>query len=103
MGGMSCCCKMKHLLVPVLLVINLLLLVWLLCNQLGVEANKVGGRENYRMVQQIYKSDAFKAQQKQQIEQALQQYQGGTAQQATTQAAQQAALQAAQQAPTVTQ
>ena len=99
MGGMSCCCKMKHLLVPVLLIINLLLLVWLLCNQLGVEANKVGGRENYRMVQQIYKSDAFKAQQKQQIEQALQQYQGGLDQQA----AQQAALQAAQQVPTVTQ
>jgi hypothetical protein len=31
------------------------------------------------MVQQIYKSDAFKVQQKQQIEQALQMYQGGWA------------------------
>jgi ABC-type uncharacterized transport system permease subunit len=74
---MGYCHKMKHLLVPVLLVINLLLLVWVLLNQLGLEANKVGGRDNYRMVQQIYKSDAFKAQQKQQIEQALQMYQGG--------------------------
>jgi hypothetical protein len=43
------------------------------------------------MVQQIYKSDAFKAQQKQQIEQALQMYQGGWA-----------ATQPSEQMPTVT-
>jgi hypothetical protein len=75
--GMGCCGKMKHLLIWILFVVNTLLLVWVLVNQLGVEANKVGGRANYRMVQQIYKSDAFKVQQKQQIEQALQMYQGG--------------------------
>ena len=79
---MGCCGKMKHLLVPVILVINLLLLVWVLCNQMNVEADKVGGRANYKMVQEIYKSDSFKAQQKQQIEQALQMYQGGWAAQA---------------------
>ncbi len=77
--GMGCCGKMKHLLIWILFVVNTLLLVWVLVNQLGVEANKVGGRANYRMVQQIYKSDAFKVQQKQQIEQALQMYQGGWA------------------------
>jgi len=44
---------------------------------MNVEAQKVGGSANYKMVQQIYKSDAFKAQQKQQIEQALQMYQDG--------------------------
>ena len=75
--GMGCCGKMRHLLVPVLLVLNVLLLVRVLCNQMNVEANKVGGRANYKIVQQIYKSPAFKAQQKQQIEQALQMYQGG--------------------------
>jgi len=75
--GMGCCGKMKHLLIWILFVVNTLLLVWVLVNQLSVEANKVGGRANYRMVQQIYKSDAFKVQQKQQIEQALQMYQGG--------------------------
>lgn len=74
--GMGCC-KMGHFFVPVLLVLNLLLLVWVLCNQTALEAAKVGGRDNYNMVQQIYKSDAFKAQQKQQIEQALQMYEQG--------------------------
>ena len=36
------------------------------------------------MVEQIYKSPTFKSQQKQQIEQALQMYQGGGAQAGTT-------------------
>ena len=100
---MWCCGKMRHLLVPVLLVINLLLLVWLLSSQLSVEVNKVWGRANYRMVQQIYKSPIFRAQQKQQIEQALQQYQG-TAQQAVQQPAQQAVQQVPTTAkPAVTQ
>ncbi|MEI7563156.1 MAG: hypothetical protein WCJ39_05850 [bacterium] len=41
---------------------------------------KVGGRDNYELVQKIYQSKTFQAQQKQQIEQALQMYQGaGTA------------------------
>ena len=75
--GMGCCGKIKHCLVLVFLVINTLLLIWVLCHQTSIEAAKVGGRDNYRMVQQIYKSASFKAQQKQQIEQALQMYQGG--------------------------
>jgi uncharacterized integral membrane protein len=81
---MGCCDKIKHFLVAALLIINTLLLVWILYNQMNVEAQKVGGRWNYQMVQQIYKSDAFQAQQKQQIEQALQMYKDGWAQQAAT-------------------
>lgn len=74
--GSRPCCSYKHLLVPVLLVINTLLLIWVLVNQVNIEAGKVGGRDNYKMVQEIYKSDSFKQQQAQQIQQALQLYQG---------------------------
>ena len=38
---------------------------------------KVGGKDNYNLVQKIYESKTFQSQQKQQIEQALQMYQGG--------------------------
>jgi hypothetical protein len=74
--GMECCGgKMKHFLWPILIVINTLLLVCILWNQMNLEYQKVGGIDNYNAVRQIYKSDAFKVQQKQQIEQALQMYQ----------------------------
>ena len=78
------------------------MITWILCNQSKFEADRVGGNANYKMVQQIYKSEAFKAQQKQQIEQALQMYQGGgqaTAQQAATVPTAQPTV-TAQQAPT---
>gem|GEM_PF-1057849 len=78
--GMGCCGNMKHLLVFILIILNTLMLIWVLCNQSKLEADRVGGRANYKMVQQIYKSEAFKAQQKQQIEAALQQYQGAAVQ-----------------------
>ncbi|MFA6255959.1 MAG: hypothetical protein WC606_02135 [Candidatus Absconditabacterales bacterium] len=81
--GIGCCCKMKHLLVFVLVILNTIMIAWILCNQTTIEANKVGGRANYKMVQQIYKSETFKAQQKQQIEAALLQYQGGATQTVT--------------------
>jgi len=71
---------MNHLLLCVLLVINTLMLVWVVYNQTKLEADRVGGRDNYKMVKQIYTSDSFKAQQTQQIEQALQMYQQGTTQ-----------------------
>ena len=73
------CGKMKHCFMGILLIVNTILLACVLFHQANVEADKVGGRDNYKMVQQIYKSDSFKAQQKQQIEQALQMYQGGWA------------------------
>jgi hypothetical protein len=78
--GMGCCGKFKHLLVFILIILNTLMIVWIVCNQTKIESDRVGGRANYKMVQQIYKSEAFKAQQKQQIEQALQMYQGGAQQ-----------------------
>jgi len=65
-----------------LVILNTILLIWVLCNQTKIEADKVWGRANYNMVEQIYKSATFKAQQKQQIEQALQMYQGWGTQQA---------------------
>ncbi len=78
--GIGCCSNIKHVVVFALVVLNTLMLAWILCNQTRLEADKVGGRANYKMVQQIYKSDMFKAQQTQQIEQALQMYQQGTTQ-----------------------
>ena len=85
--GMNCCAKIKHLVVFILVIINTIMIGWILCNQTRMESDKVGGVANYKMVKEIYKSAAFKAQQKQQIEQALQMYQGGwtAAQQPTVQ------------------
>ena len=80
MGMCGMCHKIKHLLVLLLIIINTILLICVSRNQVRLEADRVGGTANYKMVQQIYRSDAFKAQQKQQIEQALQQYQQGAAQ-----------------------
>jgi len=37
-----------------------------------MEAQRVGGMENYRMIQEIYEMDAFKQQQRFQIEQTYQ-------------------------------
>ncbi len=69
----------------VLVILNTIMIICILRNQSRFEYEKVGGRANYNMVRQIYRSDAFKAQQKQQIEQALQMYQGGaTTQQSAT-------------------
>lgn len=67
----------------ILVILNTIMIGWILCNQVRLEADRVGGKANYKMVQKIYKSEAFKQQQAQQIEQALQMYQGGGA--ATTQ------------------
>jgi len=101
--GITCCNKIKHVLVPVLLVLNTLLIIRVLGRQVSVESDRVGGRDNYNMVQQIYKSDTFKAQQKQQIEQALQMYQQGTqGATATTPTDTQGVQTAEQVAPTTT-
>lgn len=51
-----------------------------MCTFAKNEADKVGGSDNYKMVKEIYKSDNFKAQQKQQIEQALQSFSAPAAQ-----------------------
>lgn len=80
--GMSCCSNFKHLLLWIIVILNTLMVVCILVNQFKIEADRVGGRSNYKMVQEIYKSDTFKTTQKQQIEKALQMYQGGIQQQA---------------------
>lgn len=69
-------CKVGHLVVIGLLVLNTILSIVALTSSSKIEAMKVGGRDNYELVQKIYGSKTFKAQQKQQIEQALQMYQG---------------------------
>ena len=74
------CKKFKKLVMFGLLFLNTILIIWVLCNKTKIESDRVGGRANYEMVEKIYKSPAFKAQQKQQIQQALQMYQGGGAQ-----------------------
>ena len=83
--GMTCCANIKHFVMFVLVIINTIMIGWILMNQTNIESNKVGGGANYKMVKEIYKSEAFKAQQKQQIEQALQMYKGGAAAQPTVQ------------------
>lgn len=86
--GMGCCGKIKHLLVPVLLVINTILLVCVLCNQVRIESGRVWGSDNYKMLKEIQSLPAFKAQYQQQLEQGLQMYKAWTTttanQQATT-------------------
>jgi len=76
------CCSYKHskvcIIGIILVVLDLVLLLAILIWQQKIEADRVGWRANYRMVKQIYRSDSFKAQQSQQIEQALQMYKWGT-------------------------
>ncbi|MEI8091462.1 MAG: hypothetical protein WCG98_04445 [bacterium] len=64
---------------------NLIVLIAFYCQYTHTEAMKVGGSANYKLVKQIYKTDAFKQGQAQQIEQALQQYQGAAKQAQTAQ------------------
>lgn len=75
----SCCGDIKHLILFILIVINTLMIAFVLFNQTKIQADQVGGKENYKMVKQIYKTDMFKEQQTTQIQQALQMYQAGAA------------------------
>ena len=72
------CCSYKHgncrIIGIILVVLNFVLLLAILIWQYKIEADRVGWRANYKMVKQIYKSDAFEKQQNQQIQQALQMY-----------------------------
>lgn len=73
----NCCATFKGVILFGLLVLNTLLMVFLLVQNSTIESERVWWKENYKMVKQIYKTDAFKTSQKQQIEQALQMYQWG--------------------------
>ena len=67
-----CCGKMFVLL---LLIANVVLTGSVLCQQRNIESMRVGGNANYEMLQKVFKSEGFKAQQLQQIQQAMQMYQ----------------------------
>ncbi len=71
------CCKKEskcHLIGGILLVINTILLVAIFLGQTKFESMRVGGSENYKLLKQVYTSEGYKTQQKQQIEQAIQMF-----------------------------
>lgn len=68
----SCCRIWKHFFMIILLIANTVLLSLVLINQTNMEALRAGGSENYGLLKQVYQTEWYKAQQKQQLEQALQ-------------------------------
>lgn len=66
-----CCGK---LFVLILLLANLVLTAMVLFQQRNVESMRVGGMANYSMLRQVFQSEWFQEQQKQQIQQAMQMY-----------------------------
>jgi|GEM_PF-3327546 len=98
-------CVPKHLVeigFMVLTVLNTILLIALLAGQDKAESLKVGGDDNYKILKQIFTTDGYKAQQKQQIEQALQMFSNPEAAQQPA-AQQPAAQQPAAQQPAAQQ
>ena len=77
----KCCGKgICHLIGGLLLLANLVVMIVFFCQYTHTEAMKVGGRDNYKLVKQIYKTKAFQDGQSQQIQAALQQYQAAAQQ-----------------------
>ena len=68
------CSKVSHIVMMVLLLVNTVFLVLSFSMIRNNESVKVGWRENYKMAKEIYKTEWFKAYQKQQIQQALQMF-----------------------------
>ena len=98
----ACCAfssgrHMIKIVVLALTVLNTILLISLLSNQDRNEALKVGGNENYKLLKQIFTTDSYKSQQRQQIEQAMEMFSNPAAAQAP--AGQQQAPAIQQQAP----
>ena len=81
--GACNCTKVSHIVMMVLLLVNTVFLVLSFSMIRNNESLKVGWRENYKMARDIYKTDWFKAYQKQQIQQALQMFNWETASQTT--------------------
>ncbi len=81
-GEAKCFCKMPlcHLVWWLLLLANLVVLIVFLCTYIRTETMKVWWSDNYKLVKQIYKTEAFKNGQTQQIQQALQMYKTTTPQ-----------------------
>lgn len=83
-------CKIgKHCFMILLLVANTILLAILLINQSKMEQLRAGWKENYGLLKQVFQTEGYKAQQRQQLEQALQvldqQKAAGSAQEAVQQ------------------
>lgn len=70
----NCCTLVKRLAFAIIFLLNTVLLIIVAANQSKVEIMKAGGKENYRILKQIYKTDWYKEQQNQQLLQALQIY-----------------------------
>lgn len=72
----SCCspnCRLwKHFFMILLLIANTVLLALVLANQTRMESMKAGGKDNYWLLKQVFQTEWYKAQQRQQLEQALQ-------------------------------
>ncbi len=68
----SCCVFTKHFFMIVLLVVNTILLALVLVNQSRMESLRAGGKENYALLKQVFETEGYKMQQRQQLEQALQ-------------------------------
>lgn len=67
--------KCYHRIIMILLVVNIVLTTVLFGMYAKLESARAGWWKNYHQVQRIYKTDAYKQQQTQSIEQALQMYQ----------------------------
>ena len=66
------CVSFKHLFMTILLIANTVLLAIILINQTRMEALRAGGSENYGLLKQVFQTEGYKMQQRQQLEQALQ-------------------------------
>jgi len=78
------CSKISHIVMMILLLVNTVFLVMSFSMIRNSESIKVGWWENYKLAKSIYKTEWFKAYQKQQIQQALQMFKWWTS---TTQSA----------------
>lgn len=78
-GSTCSCSRVSHIIMMVLLLVNTVFLVLSFSMIRNNESLKVGWRENYKIAKDIYKTEWFKAYQKQQIEQALQMFKWWTA------------------------
>lgn len=66
------CTSFKHLFMTILLIANTVLLAVILVNQTRMEALRAGWQENYALLKQVFETEGYKMQQRQQLEQALQ-------------------------------
>lgn len=69
------CCnniKVRKAFMLILMVVNTILLALVLINQTKMEALRAGGSENYGLLKQVFQTEGYKMQQRQQLEQALQ-------------------------------